>query len=146
MGMGRGWMEWTAQAGRHNLSNSLTRTPCTHTPATRPAPRDVTPADVASAAAAGSCWAALRGKVYDLGPYLRFHPGGAALLEAAAGTDCTAAFNEAHAWVNGDALLVSCLIGPLKAGAGAAGDGSGGGRGGAGGGGALPQAPSASSS
>ena len=78
--------------------------------------------------AGGACWAALRGKVDDLAPYLPFHPGGAALLEAAAGTDCTAAFNATHAWVNGDALLASCLIGPLA-------KGGGGGRGREGGGG-----------
>ena len=85
----------------------------------------MTPDDIAAAVAGGACWAALRGRVYDLGPYLRFHPGGAALLERAAGTDCTAAFNASHAWVNGDALLAACLIGPLakKSGSGEGGGG-----------------------
>lgn len=100
----------------------------------------MTPADIEAAVAGGAHWAALRGRVYDLGPYLRFHPGGPALLESAAGTDCTAAFNAAHAWVNGDALLASCLIGPLATGAG--GDGvEGGARSGGGGDAAGPPRP-----
>ena len=37
---------------------------------------------------------ALRGKVYNISPYLRFHPGGAAILLKAAGKDGTALFQK----------------------------------------------------
>lgn len=58
-------------------------------------------------------WVVLRGKVYNITPYLKYHPGGVRILAALAGKDCTAQFNRYHAWVNGDALLAACLVGPL---------------------------------
>lgn len=33
-------------------------------------------------------------KVYNVTPYLRYHPGGAQILADTAGTDCTQLFNE----------------------------------------------------
>ena len=76
-------------------------------------PRLVTPSELAAHASPDDAWTALRGKVYALTPYVSFHPGGAAVLKGAAGADCTRAFDAAHAWVNADALLASCLIGRL---------------------------------
>lgn len=61
-------------------------------------------------------WTALRGKVYNLTAYLDFHPGGGGiLLNSAVGRDCTGLFDKYHSWVNADALLEACLIGPLVA-------------------------------
>ena len=61
-------------------------------------------------------WTALRGKVYNLTAYLPFHPGGGSiLLRLATGRDCTKLFDRYHSWVNADALLDSCLVGPLVA-------------------------------
>ena len=61
-------------------------------------------------------WTSLRGRVYNLTAYLPFHPGGGSiLLTSAAGRDCTKLFDKYHAWVNADALLEACLVGPLVA-------------------------------
>lgn len=44
-------------------------------------------------------------QVYNMTPYLRYHPGGIADLMLSAGGDCTDLFNEKHAWVNGHSML-----------------------------------------
>ncbi len=65
--------------------------------------------------------------MYHITPYLKFHPGGAAILVKAAGKDGTALFTKYHAWVNADALLEKCLVGLLAqpgTGAGTAGTGT----------------------
>ena len=50
-------------------------------------------------------------KVYDFTAYCDYHPGGAQVLEEAAGKDCTLLFEQYHRWINGDALLERCLLG-----------------------------------
>lgn len=42
--------------------------------------------------------------MYNITPYLQYHPGGADILLKTAGKDCTALFNRYHAWVNLDGL------------------------------------------
>ncbi|KAI9909143.1 hypothetical protein PsorP6_014636 [Peronosclerospora sorghi] len=59
------------------------------------------------------CWSVLDGKVYNMTPYLKFHPGGIADLMLSAGGDCTDLFNEKHPWVNGHSMLEKCYIGLL---------------------------------
>ncbi|KAE9352540.1 hypothetical protein PF008_g5408 [Phytophthora fragariae] len=59
------------------------------------------------------CWSVLDGKVYNMTPYLKFHPGGVADLLLSAGGDCTDLFNEKHPWVNGHSMLEKCYIGQL---------------------------------
>lgn len=59
------------------------------------------------------CWTVLHGRVYFISPYLRYHPGGIAILMKAAGCDCTSLFNQYHAWVNFDFMLSKCLVGIL---------------------------------
>ena len=45
------------------------------------------------------CWMALAGKVYNISPYMDFHPGGADELMRAAGADGTQMFNDVrHLW------------------------------------------------
>ena len=39
-------------------------------------------------------WTVFRGKVYQLSPYVPYHPGGAEMLRAVAGKDCTALFEQ----------------------------------------------------
>ena len=63
---------------------------------------------------ADDCWVALHGKVYDLTAYLRFHPGGDAILLRLAGRDVTRHFQYFHDFVNYQRLLESCLIGALS--------------------------------
>lgn len=75
----------------------------------------MTAAEVARHAARDDAWMVLHGRVYNVTPYLRYHPGGPDILVKAAGRDATALFNRYHPWVNAGALLEACLIGPLAA-------------------------------
>ncbi|PSC69297.1 cytochrome b5 domain-containing RLF [Micractinium conductrix] len=75
--------------------------------------RGITLAEVAQHSSPDDCWTVLRGKVYNMTPYLRFHPGGTPLLLKIAGKDGTALFNKYHAWVNYDFLMAKCLVGML---------------------------------
>ncbi|XP_061353468.1 cytochrome b5 domain-containing protein RLF [Gastrolobium bilobum] len=61
----------------------------------------------------GQMWTVLKGRVYNISPYMKFHPGGVDMLMKAVGKDCTSIFNKYHAWVNADFLLEKCLLGTL---------------------------------
>ncbi|KMT18809.1 hypothetical protein BVRB_2g029180 [Beta vulgaris subsp. vulgaris] len=61
----------------------------------------------------GTMWTVLNGRVYNISPYMKFHPGGDDMLMKAVGKDCTSLFNKYHAWVNADFLLDKCLVGIL---------------------------------
>lgn len=52
-------------------------------------------------------------QVYNITPYINFHPGGEDWIMKGAGRDSSALFNKYHAWVNADMLLEKCLIGLL---------------------------------
>ncbi|XP_077213889.1 cytochrome b5 domain-containing protein RLF-like isoform X2 [Tasmannia lanceolata] len=41
----------------------------------------------------GSIWTVLKGRVYNISPYMKFHPGGVDMLMKAAGKDCTSLFS-----------------------------------------------------
>ncbi|TKA75723.1 hypothetical protein B0A55_05918 [Friedmanniomyces simplex] len=58
-------------------------------------------------------WSSWQGKVYNITPYLPFHPGGEAELMKAAGRDGGKLFMEVHPWVNWENMLGSCLVGVL---------------------------------
>ncbi|KAI1812955.1 hypothetical protein GGS20DRAFT_509644 [Poronia punctata] len=58
-------------------------------------------------------WTALGGRVYNITPYLPFHPGGEPELLRAAGRDGTKIFGEIHPWVNYETMLSSCMVGLL---------------------------------
>ena len=45
-------------------------------------------------------WVVLRRKVYNLSPYLPYHPGGQAILQNVLGKDITALYDKYHRWVN----------------------------------------------
>lgn len=51
--------------------------------------------------------------MYNISPYLPFHPGGEPELLRAAGRDGTRLFAEIHPWVNYETMLASCLVGLL---------------------------------
>ena len=57
----------------------------------------------------------LKGNVYNITQYLDYHPGGVEELMKGAGKDCTSLFNKKHAWVNFEAFLKNCYIGPFIA-------------------------------
>ncbi|KAK4241161.1 hypothetical protein C8A03DRAFT_30642 [Achaetomium macrosporum] len=56
-------------------------------------------------------WTVLGGKVYNISPYLPFHPGGEPELLRGAGRDGTRLFGEIHPWVNYEGMLAACLVG-----------------------------------
>ncbi|KZT01425.1 cytochrome b5 [Laetiporus sulphureus 93-53] len=58
-------------------------------------------------------WSAFNGKVYNITPYLPYHPGGEQELMRVAGRDGSKLFALTHAWVNLDYMLDACLIGFL---------------------------------
>jgi cytochrome b involved in lipid metabolism len=53
------------------------------------------------------------GRVYNVTPYLPFHPGGKDMLLQGAGQDSTALFRKYHPWVNAHFMLAKCLVGTL---------------------------------
>merc|ERR1712010_409929 len=59
------------------------------------------------------CWMALNGRVFNITPYLEYHPGGVPKLLLGKGRDATGLFNKTHAWVNYETLLMECYVGPL---------------------------------
>ncbi|KAH7930697.1 hypothetical protein BV22DRAFT_1139150 [Leucogyrophana mollusca] len=60
-----------------------------------------------------NAWTAINGKVYNITPYLPFHPGGDKELMRVAGRDGTKLFSLTHAWVKADFMLDACLVGFL---------------------------------
>uniref|UniRef100_A0A8I6ABY9 Cytochrome b5 reductase 4 n=1 Tax=Rattus norvegicus TaxID=10116 RepID=A0A8I6ABY9_RAT len=59
------------------------------------------------------CWICIRGFVYNVSPYMEYHPGGEDELMRAAGADGTDLFNEVHRWVNYESMLKECLVGRM---------------------------------
>nr|XP_050027176.1 cytochrome b5 reductase 4-like isoform X1 [Dermacentor andersoni]XP_054922407.1 cytochrome b5 reductase 4-like isoform X1 [Dermacentor andersoni]XP_054922408.1 cytochrome b5 reductase 4-like isoform X1 [Dermacentor andersoni] len=58
-------------------------------------------------------WICLKGRVYNVTPYMEYHPGGVDELLRGVGTDATDLFNQVHKWVNFESMLEKCLIGKL---------------------------------
>lgn len=58
-----------------------------------------------------SVWMAIHGLVYDVTPYLDYHPGGVDMMMAGAGKDASKLFDKYHPWVNPQAMLENCFIG-----------------------------------
>lgn len=56
---------------------------------------------------------ALGGRVYNITPYLPYHPAGEPELLRGAGRDATKLFGEIHPWVNYETMLSACLVGLL---------------------------------
>ncbi|RCK60911.1 Cytochrome b5 reductase 4 [Candida viswanathii] len=57
------------------------------------------------------CWTCINGKVFNITPYVDFHPGGVDEIMKCAGRDGTALFNKYHSWVNADRMLENCIVG-----------------------------------
>jgi cytochrome-b5 reductase len=76
-------------------------------------PRDVTMAEVATHNTESDGWTVINDKVYEISPYLKYHPGGAEILRVSLGKDCTQLFRKFHAWVNYEMLLEKFLVGQL---------------------------------
>ncbi|KAL8609958.1 Cytochrome b5 reductase 4 [Nucella lapillus] len=63
---------------------------------------------------ADDAWIAIRGRVYNISPYLEYHPGGVDELMRGAGVDATQLFDEIHKWVNAESMLEKCYVGKLE--------------------------------
>ncbi|XP_037836394.1 cytochrome b5 reductase 4 isoform X3 [Kryptolebias marmoratus] len=59
------------------------------------------------------CWTCIRGLVYNVTPYMDYHPGGEEELMKAAGIDGTDIFDQIHRWVNYESMLKECLVGRM---------------------------------
>uniref|UniRef100_A0A3Q1G8G9 Cytochrome b5 reductase 4 n=1 Tax=Acanthochromis polyacanthus TaxID=80966 RepID=A0A3Q1G8G9_9TELE len=53
--------------------------------------------------------------VYNVTPYMDYHPGGEEELMKAAGKDGTDLFDQVHRWVNYESMLKECLVGRMAA-------------------------------
>ena len=62
-------------------------------------------------------WSTWQGRVYNVTPYLDFHPGGKAELLRGAGKvgEAEKLFGEVHPWVNWEGILGECLVGIMVA-------------------------------
>ena len=58
------------------------------------------------------CWIVIKGVVYDITHYIKKHPGGIIIMEAA-GKDGTSLYNKYHSWVNAAFLLRGHALGKL---------------------------------
>ena len=63
------------------------------------------------------CWMVVRGIVYNIGPYLAYHPGGIEIFSRAnvLGKDGTKLFDKYHRWVNIESLIGTLAIGTAAA-------------------------------
>jgi len=64
--------------------------------------RQISPMELKEHSDVHDGWCALKGKVYNVSPYLPYHPGGEAIMHKALGRDATALFEKYHRWVNID--------------------------------------------
>ncbi|CAM9342181.1 unnamed protein product, partial [Hapterophycus canaliculatus] len=75
--------------------------------------RGITKAEVRKHNVKHDCWSIFRGKVYNLTPFLHYHPGGIPEIMKGAGRDCTALYDKYHPWVNFESLVGNLYLGPL---------------------------------
>ncbi|KAK5163124.1 uncharacterized protein LTR77_010908 [Saxophila tyrrhenica] len=95
-------MDWAALTRKSNLSGVSTFQRVTPSMLKKMTGRKGKPA-----------WSSWQGKVYNITPYLDFHPGGRDELMKAAGRDGTKLFMEVHPWVNWENMLGSCMVGVM---------------------------------
>lgn len=81
----------------------------------QPIRRDITPEEVRQHDKAHDGWIILRGRVYNIGPYLPYHPGGVNIVKNLLGKDGTTMFDRYHRWVNIDGLIGPLLLGFVTA-------------------------------
>ncbi|XP_068603427.1 cytochrome b5 reductase 4 [Brachionichthys hirsutus] len=74
---------------------------------------EVTQEELQKHATRDDCWTSIRGMVYNLSPYMDYHPGGEEELMKAGGTDGTGLFDQVHRWVNYESMLKECLVGRM---------------------------------
>lgn len=75
--------------------------------------RQITYEELAKHDKEDDCWMAVYNKVYNVTPYMKYHPGGVDELMKGAGKNATDLFNQVHQWVNIQSMLEKCVIGNL---------------------------------
>lgn len=75
---------------------------------------EVTPEELQKHNTRADCWTCIRGLVYNVTPYMDYHPGGEDELMRAAGIDGTELFDQVHRWVNYESMLKECLVGRMS--------------------------------
>lgn len=75
--------------------------------------RPITAEEIATHKKIFDGWMILHGKVYNIGPYLHYHPGGVEIMESCLGGDGSELFDKYHQWVNVQSLIGPLLIGYL---------------------------------
>ncbi|KAJ0066250.1 hypothetical protein NL108_004116 [Boleophthalmus pectinirostris] len=75
---------------------------------------EVTPEELQKHNTRDDCWTCIRGLVYNVTPYMDYHPGGEDELMRAAGIDGTDLFDQVHRWVNYESMLKECLVGRMS--------------------------------
>ena len=78
-----------------------------------PTPGVVTREELARHNTKEDCWMSIEGMVYDVTPYIRYHPGGDKIL-LGKGKDATALYKKYHPWVNHSALIGKYFKGNLR--------------------------------
>jgi cytochrome-b5 reductase len=73
----------------------------------------VTPEELRKHNKPNDAWMALKGKVYNVTPYMDYHPGGIDEIMRSAGQDGSVLFDQNHKFVNFESMLASCLVGIL---------------------------------
>jgi len=76
-------------------------------------PRRIPMSEVELHATEDDAWTVFRGRVFNITPYLHFHPGGVEILMEGAGRDCTELFNQYHQWVNAEGMIGALYLGDL---------------------------------
>lgn len=79
----------------------------------------LSPSEISKHSSASDCWFIISGKVYDVTPYLPYHPGGPGLITPYCGTDATNAFatkdrNQMHS-PTANEMLASYYVGDVGA-------------------------------
>ncbi|KAF7654722.1 hypothetical protein LDENG_00065580 [Lucifuga dentata] len=74
---------------------------------------EVTQEELQKHSSRADCWTCIRGMVYNVTPYMDYHPGGEEELMKAAGKDGTDLFDQVHRWVNYESMLKECLVGRM---------------------------------
>lgn len=96
-------------------AEGVTETPTEPEPPTQSGTSGYTMAQIAAHADASSCWTAIRGKVYDLTPWIQQHPGGSKAILSLCGRDGTTTFEGQHEGQNSpERRLTSFFIGDLS--------------------------------
>ncbi|KAG5193129.1 cytochrome b5-like heme/steroid binding domain-containing protein [Tribonema minus] len=75
--------------------------------------RTITKAEVRQHRSEHDAWSIYEGRVYNITPFLHYHPGGVEMLMRGAGVDMTGLFNKYHRWVNAQNMIGNLCLGVL---------------------------------